>query len=86
MKVRQKLHQLHLQEWTTRFAEQKASGLTVRQWCEQNNFSIHAYNYWKHILKEELTEHMLPDIVQLSLPEAIPACSGKSVPIQTDLT
>lgn len=36
MNARQKLHQVHLQEWTVRFADQKASGLTVRQWCEQN--------------------------------------------------
>ena len=34
MNARQKLHQIHLQEWTVRFADQKASGLTVRQWCE----------------------------------------------------
>ena len=63
MNARQKLHQIHLQEWTVRFAEQKASGLTVRQWCEQNNLSFHTYNYWKHLLKEEVVEQALPDIV-----------------------
>ena len=51
MNAKQKLHQVHLQEWTVRFADQKASGLTVRQWCEQNNLSFHTYNYWKHLLK-----------------------------------
>ena len=68
MNARQKLHQIHLQEWTVRFADQKASGLTVRQWCEQNNLSFHTYNYWKHLLKEEVVEQALPDIVPLSLP------------------
>lgn len=68
MNARQKLHQVHLQEWTVRFADQKASGLTVRQWCEQNNFSFHTYNYWKHLLKEEVVDQSLPDIVPLSLP------------------
>ena len=68
MNARQKLHQIHLQEWTVRFAEQKASGLTVRQWCEQNHLSFHTYNYWKHLLKEEVVEQALPDIVPLSLP------------------
>ena len=68
MNARQKLHQIHLQEWTVRFADQKASGLTVRQWCEQNNLSFHTYNYWKHLLKEEVVEQTLPDIVPLSLP------------------
>ena len=68
MNARQKLHQIHLQEWTIRFADQKASGLTVRQWCEQNNLSFHTYNYWKHLLKEEVVQQALPDIVPLSLP------------------
>lgn len=68
MNAKQKLHQVHLQEWTVRFADQKASGLTVRQWCEQNNLSFHTYNYWKHLLKEEVVEQALPDIVPLSLP------------------
>ena len=68
MNAKQKLHQIHLQEWTVRFAEQKASGLTVRQWCEQNHLSFHTYNYWKHLLKEEGVEQALPDIVPLSLP------------------
>ena len=65
MNAKQKLHQAHLQEWAARFANQKASGLTVKQWCEQNHFSIHTYNYWKHLLKEEVVDQMLPDIVPL---------------------
>ena len=68
MNARQRLHQIHLQEWTVRFADQKASGLTVRQWCEQNKLSFHTYNYWKHLLKEEVVDQSLPDIVPLSLP------------------
>lgn len=69
MNTKQKLHQIHLNEWAARFSEQKSSGLTVRQWCEQNNFTIHTYNYWKHVLKEELASQILPDIVPVSLPE-----------------
>ena len=68
MNAKQKLHQVHLQEWAIRFADQKASGLTARQWCEQNSLSFHTYNYWKHLLKEEVVDQVLPDIVPLSLP------------------
>ena len=68
MNAKQKLHQVHLQEWAIRFADQKASGLTVRQWREQNKLSFHTYNYWKHLLKEEVVDQSLPDIVPLSLP------------------
>ena len=71
MNTKEKLHQLHLNEWVARFSEQKASGLTVRQWYDQNNFSIHTYNYWKHLLKEELASQVLPDIVPLSIPEPV---------------
>ena len=70
MNAKQKLHQAHLQEWATRFADQKASGLTVKQWCEQNHFSIHTYNYWKHLLKEEVIDQLLPDIVPVTVPVA----------------
>ena len=70
MKTNQKIHQLHLNEWAQRFANQKASGLTVKQWCEDNNFTIHAYNYWKRVFKEEVGNQVLPDIVPLVLPEA----------------
>ena len=68
MNAKQKFHQAKLQEWTARFAAQKASGLTVRQWCEINHFSFHTYNYWKHLLKEEVVDQALPDIVPLSIP------------------
>ena len=63
MTSKEKIHQRHLNEWAARFADQKASGLTVKQWCEQNNFTIHTYNYWKHILKEKIVSKVLPDIV-----------------------
>lgn len=72
MNAKQKLHQAHLIEWAARFSDQKASGLTVYQWCEQNKVSVHKYHYWKHLLKEEVVDQMLPDIVPLSVPSTYP--------------
>lgn len=66
MNTRQKLHQIKLQEWLEHFQNQTASGLTVKDWCLQNNISIHTYNYWKHKLKEEYVQSTLPDIVPLA--------------------
>lgn len=77
MTAKQKLHQAHLREWAARFSDQKSSGLTVRQWCEQNQVSIHKYNYWKHILKEEVVDQMLPDIVPVSFP--VPSAPNHAV-------
>lgn len=68
MNTTQKLHQAQLNEWAIRCKEQKDSGLTVRKWCEENQISIHAYNYWKHLLKTEMVDQMLPDIVPIALP------------------
>ena len=82
MSANQKIHQLKLNEWTARLSEQKASGLSAKQWCVQNGFSIHAYNYWKHLLKEELADRLLPDIVPLSLPAAS-ATTLPPVPVQS---
>ena len=63
MNAKQKIHQAKLNQWIGLFKEQADSGLTVRQWCEKNNYSFHTYNYWKHILKEEDAAAALPDIV-----------------------
>lgn len=69
MNNKQKLHQIKLTQWATRFQEQAASGLTVKAWCAENNITIHTYNYWKHKLKLEYVDSMLPpehDIVALT--------------------
>ena len=68
IKSKELVHQAFLNEWSSRFADQKASGLTVRDWCTQNNLSIHKYNYRKHQLKEELLSQVMPDIAPLPLP------------------
>ena len=68
MSTKSMLHQAKLNEWATRFADQKASGLTVPRWCEQNSFSTYQYYYWKRLLKEEAIEQVLPDIVPLAFP------------------
>ena len=100
MTAKQKLRQANLQRWAELFADQKASGLTIRQWCEQNDCSFHKFNYWKHELKEQMTDQLVPDLVRLpinspsSVPLAVPSglscCSDPTVrtnrAIRTDLT
>lgn len=75
MNTKQKLHQIKLQQWASRFQEQASSGLTVKAWCTENNISIHTYNYWKHLLKQEYVESTLSeqhDIVPLTMHAPIP--------------
>ncbi len=65
MNAKQKLHQSKLESWTLLIQAQAESGLTVKEWCAQNNLTIHAYNYWKHQLKEAYVDCCMPDIVQV---------------------
>ena len=62
------IHQAKLAEWAPHIADQKASGLTVTAWCEQNNISRDKFFYWKRLLKDEAVSQMLPDIVPITLP------------------
>jgi hypothetical protein len=68
MSTKSMIHQAKLNEWATRFADQKASGLSVAQWCKENNLSQYKYFYWKRQLKDEVTLQALPDIVPLAMP------------------
>ena len=72
MNAKQALHQANLAKWTARFHEQKSSGLTVREWCSQNDVSIHAFYYWKGIAKETYVKSLIPDIVPIQ-PDTAPA-------------
>lgn len=80
MNAKQKLHQAKLSQWAVRFQEQTDSGLTIKNWCDRSNISIHTYNYWKHALKEEYVDTILPDIVPVtSLISPTPASKDVSV-------
>jgi len=78
MNAKQKLHKFKMNEWAVRCADQKASGLPIKDWCQQNNISIHTYNYWKHLLKQEAVDQLPPDIVPLTLPD-VPVSSNVTV-------
>lgn len=89
MNTKQSLRQARLSEWAVRFKDQASSGLTVKKWCDENNFSIHTYNYWKLLLKLEYTESILPDIVPIQAPLAkqqvsLPAVSSHSTSLASN--
>ena len=76
-----KIRQAKLSRWAVLFQEQASSGLHVKTWCGQNGISIHAYYYWKRIVKETYVDSMLPDIVPLAVPD-MP--SAPSVPVKSE--
>ena len=61
------IDQAKLASWASMFSDQKASGLSVAEWCLQNNISKNRFFYWKRKLKDEVITSSLPDIVPLSM-------------------
>ena len=84
MNTKQKLHKAYLSKWSALFKEQADSGLTIKDWCFQNDISIYKYNYWKHALKEAYVDTVLPDIVPISVPAASIQSPDMSLPSSCD--
>ena len=82
MSTRSILHQAMLHEWTARFADQKESGHSVTDWCQQHNFSRYQFFYWKRQLKDEVVSQSLPDIVPLTMPST-PVGSSPQVALES---
>ena len=79
MSTRSIVNRAKLEAWASRFSEQKASGLTVADWCQQNSISRHSYFYWKRRLKDEAVSQALPEIVPLAVPPVPVSVSNSQV-------
>ncbi|HHV12924.1 MAG TPA: IS66 family insertion sequence element accessory protein TnpB [Clostridiales bacterium] len=44
------------EQWKQMVLDCQNSGLTVKQWCEQNHVTHHAYYYWLRKLRTELCD------------------------------
>lgn len=66
MNAKEKLHQARMTKWAALIRQQMESGLPIKEWCIQNNQSFHAYNYWKHLLKETIVDSVVPDIIPIT--------------------
>lgn len=42
----------NLSLWEQRINERIKSGITIKEWCERNEVSIHKYLYWNHRIRE----------------------------------
>ena len=68
MNAKQTLRQATLAKWSAIFQEQQSSGLTIKEWCSQNDVSLHNFYYWKRAAKEEYLKSVMPEIVPISIP------------------
>lgn len=81
---------MKFQLWLKRFKEQGESGLTVKDYCNQNNLSLKAYYYWHHkavnyafIQKEAVQAESLskPVMNAVSCTDSAPKTEFVSVPV-----
>ncbi len=48
--------QYRIEQWKLTIQECRSSGLSITQFCKQNNLSIHAYYYWLKKIRENLVK------------------------------
>ena len=61
-------HQIYLSKWASIINECQSSGLTVVDWCDDNNINIKSYYYWLKKVREATLDN-LPKAVVNNLPE-----------------
>ena len=85
MNAKQTLRQATLAKWSAIFQEQQSSGLTIKEWCSQNDVSLHNFYYWKRIAKEEYLKSVMPEIVPISIPsDPIPVVPAPEASASTE--
>lgn len=61
------------EKWRKVVMSQKASGLTITEWCEQNGMRIRQFHYWQKVLRDS-------DLLELKTSDnasdiSVPACT-----------
>ena len=51
-------HAALLQEWSTKIAECRSSGMSVKAWCAEQGIPIKTYYYWEKRFVTEATQHL----------------------------
>lgn len=52
---------LRKEQWMHLISERQDSGLSVREWCTQNNLSENSYYYWLRKIRSTALEEYLPE-------------------------
>ena len=83
--------QAGIAKWSRLIAEQKNSGLTIRDFCRQHDLSWHAYYYWLRKIREHIEPELSsgpaePQTVFTELPvyDKLPASMTAPPQVATD--
>jgi len=56
MSVQKAILSIRMQEWARQIQECQQSGMTIREWCEENGISTKVYYYRRKRAREELLD------------------------------
>ena len=79
MGVQAMKHAALLQEWSSKIAECRSSGMSVRAWCAEQGIPIKTYYYWEKRFVTEATQQLIrPAPTQAGMlmrvnPDALPS-------------
>ena len=79
MGVQAMKHAALLQEWSSKIAECRSSGMSVKAWCNEKGIPIKTYYYWEKRFVTEATQQLsLPASTQAGMlmrvnPDAMPS-------------
>ena len=79
MGVQAMKHAALLQEWSSKIAECRSSGMSVKAWCNEKGIPIKTYYYWEKRFVTEATQQLsLPAPTQAGMlmrvnPDAMPS-------------
>lgn len=62
--------QERLEKWNAAICAQKASGLTIKEWCEQNGINSNTYYYYLRRIRDAMLESSGPRLVEMEFPAA----------------
>ena len=88
--VQELKHAAKVQEWATRVAECRSSGIGVKAWCREHGISLKTYYNWeRQIVKEATRQYALPAAAQEGMlvrvnPDAM--ASGETAAIESAIT
>ncbi len=72
MRIKEEKRRIRIQEMTAIIQNCRSSGLSVKEWCRQNQVGEGAYYYWLKVIRNGILngeQEKSNEIVQVALPE-----------------
>ena len=60
MNTRDEVRQMRIREWKKVFEDKAASGLSAKEYCQQNGIGKDQYFYWQKIVRESVLNVQIP--------------------------